>query len=1766
MRRTLIFCFLLLCSTKAISQAYDSAIRFHLSSPSFNQAMDHFIQQAIVDTTLTGEESRPSILERKKLWSGKRISNDVPIGEDMVAPMNLALASYMTHYNDYCPGIGYSGNWKCLGPFNDYYNVTADYPDNCENQGRIDAIWVAPLPDTMTMLAGANGGGLWKTNDGGRSWRNITDGAIGTASSVIGIGGVHGIAVNPSDTNMIYIAAGGPDNAKKTYQYGLGLAYTTDGGVSWHTDDVFNSMVSSTHIPRVTKVAFMPGTQQLFAISEDKILYKASPSHSWTNITPDTIAAGGYWCTDLEFSKATTGTVVVGTSALNGTSNLWCYHSGTWTRLILTLPSPYAQESWQDGHVFSDGVALLSISGDDNAYMGITAHNGAARVTLLVKTPLSGYIPTILNYNFPGVSPSAITDFEVSGNHNIIYATNYLYFGTGSDNYPASLVRSVDEGASFQPFPASGHPDGRCMYIQHSLSIDTGLYDIIYFGNDGGIRKKSAGHMYCHSITGKGLGVTQFFGFGGTEADDGVMMAGGQDVGTHAYRKTAPTPWQNVLLGDGYTAKFAVNGVMKAFGENNATSPHPMFGKTFTPIGITDFEVPTPIDSPISNINRPQYFDPNNSAHVGYSYVWKKRFDPTASNWASGSWQRAFQSDPVFYGLIVPYDKIVVDLHIGEIDTNNVYIAYRDITKDRAGVTRSPLNDTFGKLYHSINAGDVPPTWANITPPICTTNGINSIAVDPNNPARIWVGFGNINNEYIGANPDTMKRRVWYSSNSGATWTEVSKGLSALPVNKLLYRKGSNDELYAGTDAGVFKWNRIACEWECFNNGLPPCTVMDMEFNHCAGKLRIATFGRGIWETPLPIIPPGEDSPIEISSGTTIWDNNMWLQSQVIVKAGAILSISGATIHMPANASIMVEQGAKLLVTNARLTNSCEGCLWGGIQAWGDNTHTQSTAYQGFIRIENSTIEHAKVGVINCNPNPALVNGNGGIIQASGSLFLNNVTAAVFKDYRNLHPVSSVELPDVSYFTNCSFYIDNGYKGTGAWLTPARHISLEGIYGLNIRGCSFNNRHSIYRGTGSGIYAVKSGFSVVPYCYAATTSGCLGTSQRCRFNGLTHGVYIAGAGLPADPTASIDQADFDSVSIGVYVSAQRHVSVTRCNMNIGRGVIAPFVGVGGAPLGCGRNIGVFTQNSPVFRIEENTFTGLTNSFAITPWYNAGVLAANAGNATNRVYRNTFTGLSYGVLGLGNNATGYPSLSGYGLQVSCNSFSSNTNDIYAGGTGGMNGIGLDQRGPTYYGEAGNTFSGSVKNIVNTNPLYTIYYSRYGTGSISTSGLVTIYSGAAEACASTIPPPVTRHPSYMSAPPTALDETMLDDYKAAYYTARNNRTTALAAYNAAIDRGGKTDSLLTFIDTCANMDTFFRVLNDISPFLSQTVLNSAASTAAGHNYAEVLTLLALNPEVIRDYSFLSALATRISMSNEDFETLVTESETNTDRGTLEQNVAMAQAAMDENVNIILMALRSPIDTNVSVLDTTHAGICMDTSSVYYLVDTNSYYRSLDTVEQWLKYVGTPNATYERVGIMYLRGELQDAITLFNSIDSSRMTPSEKEEYIDYYKTGAALYSAATDGRGIFTLNETEISLLDTSGDFEFTSNAARIAAWNLKVNPIVHFPCASLPPVARAGSTPQHPPFSAEASRFQRVKVYPNPSAGTVTFEYNLPSVPNEKVTITVLNMLGEKVMEQEANGNTGKILWQPGALASGMYIYQVTGSRGIAGKGKLVLTR
>ena len=70
-----------------------------------------------------------------------------------------------------------------------------------------------------TLYAGADGGGLWKTTDGGASWAPLTD----TISNLK----VGAVAVAPSAPNTIYLGTGNFQGA------GIGLLKSTDGGATW---------------------------------------------------------------------------------------------------------------------------------------------------------------------------------------------------------------------------------------------------------------------------------------------------------------------------------------------------------------------------------------------------------------------------------------------------------------------------------------------------------------------------------------------------------------------------------------------------------------------------------------------------------------------------------------------------------------------------------------------------------------------------------------------------------------------------------------------------------------------------------------------------------------------------------------------------------------------------------------------------------------------------------------------------------------------------------------------------------------------------------------------------------------------------------------------------------------------------------------------------------------------------------------------------------------------------------------------------------------------------------------------------------------------------------------------------------------------------------------------------------------------------------------------------------------------------------------------
>jgi photosystem II stability/assembly factor-like uncharacterized protein len=81
----------------------------------------------------------------------------------------------------------------------------------------------ADQPDTFYF--GSVGGGVWKTENSGRTWYPISDGGIP-------IGSIGAIAVAPSNANVVYVGTGEPD-IRSQHSYGIGLFKSTDAGKTW---------------------------------------------------------------------------------------------------------------------------------------------------------------------------------------------------------------------------------------------------------------------------------------------------------------------------------------------------------------------------------------------------------------------------------------------------------------------------------------------------------------------------------------------------------------------------------------------------------------------------------------------------------------------------------------------------------------------------------------------------------------------------------------------------------------------------------------------------------------------------------------------------------------------------------------------------------------------------------------------------------------------------------------------------------------------------------------------------------------------------------------------------------------------------------------------------------------------------------------------------------------------------------------------------------------------------------------------------------------------------------------------------------------------------------------------------------------------------------------------------------------------------------------------------------------------------------------------
>src|SRR5579863_231823 len=146
--------------------------------------------------------------------------------------------------------------------------------------GRVVAVAGVPSKPNLFYMGGVQGG-VWKSDDYGLTWNNISDGQMpGTANSI------GALAVAPSNPKIIY-AGTGENDPRGDFNTGVGIFKSTDGGESWHYAGLSDTHTISSIVinPRDPKIVYATSLGHVFAPNSERGVYKSvDGGKSWAKI------------------------------------------------------------------------------------------------------------------------------------------------------------------------------------------------------------------------------------------------------------------------------------------------------------------------------------------------------------------------------------------------------------------------------------------------------------------------------------------------------------------------------------------------------------------------------------------------------------------------------------------------------------------------------------------------------------------------------------------------------------------------------------------------------------------------------------------------------------------------------------------------------------------------------------------------------------------------------------------------------------------------------------------------------------------------------------------------------------------------------------------------------------------------------------------------------------------------------------------------------------------------------------------------------------------------------------------------------------------------------------------------------------------------------------------------------------------------------------------------------------------------------------------
>jgi len=673
--------------------------------------------------------------------------------------------------------------------------------------------------DPLTYYLGSASGGVWKSADGGHSFKSIFDDQP--------IASIGSIAVAPSDANVIYVGSG-EANIRGNVAPGNGIYKSTDAGKTWqHVWKQVGQIGTMIVHPANPDIAYAAVLGHAFGPNPERGIYRTRDGGtSWQRVLFKDVDTGA---SDVCFDPANPRTLFAGmwqarrrpwemTSGGPGSGLHVSHDAGdTWEKLG---PDPATKDDTglPAGPYGRIGVAV--------------APSDPQRIYAMIEAARGG-----LYRSDDGGSTWKLASNDAFIRRRPWYFSTITIDPTNADVVwlpQVSLMRSIDGGKTFAAVKGPHHADG------HDCWIDPKNPKRMIVANDGGVDLSSDGGKSWFAPP---LPLAQFYHVACDSSVPYRVLGCMQDQGT-ASGPSNSLAEKGIVLGDWH----GVGGGEAGYAVPDPTNPNIVYAGEYSGI-ITRYDHRT-----------------RQARHIGI-------YPMTASGKAPAELKYRFQwTSPI---MISRHDPRVI-YHAGNVlfrskdggqswqpvggdltrdDKNKQRFSGGPITGDNTGV------EVYGTIFALADSLPEPGTlWAGSDDGlvhISRNNGIrwqNVIAQIPDLPD--WATIRCIETSptvagtaYLVADAhrlDDYRPYVWKTTDHGQTWEKIIEGLDpdvyAHVIREDPKKPGT---LYLGTERGVMISRDAGSTWKPLQLNLPTVAVHGIVVKD--NDLVLGTMGRGIW-------------------------------------------------------------------------------------------------------------------------------------------------------------------------------------------------------------------------------------------------------------------------------------------------------------------------------------------------------------------------------------------------------------------------------------------------------------------------------------------------------------------------------------------------------------------------------------------------------------------------------------------------------------------------------------------------------------------------------------------------------------------------------------------------------------------------------------------------------------------------------------------------------------------------------------------------------